>query len=502
MEGQRRKQPVLFLKLDIAKAFDSVRWDFLLEVLEKLGFQSKWRAWISALLGSSSTAVLLNGVKGKWFKHYTGLRQGDPLSPLLFIIAMEPLQRMFDRAARDGLLTHMGGRVIKLRASLYADDAAVFFNPLKHEVQVVATILHMFGQASGLHINLSKCAVYPIHCDNVNMEEVMEGFPCPVKDFPCSYLGLPLHTRQLRRVDIQPIIDKVANRLPAWRGSFLNKAARLKLVNTVLSSIPVYFLTVFNPKKWAVQKIDKIRRAFLWNGSSEARGSQCLVAWDKIKRPKLRGGMGILDLEKFSRALRLRWLWYRWEDPDRPWVGSEVPCSEVDKQLFRCSTVVTLGDGRTALFWESAWSDGVAPRDFAPHLYKLAWRKGLTVREEVEYQTWTRGLWRMSTADEMVEFVLLWEKVQEVFFSDEPDRIIWKWTKNGLYSSKSAYEIQFVGSYCTFNSFALLKAKAEGKHCFFGWLFLQEKIQTADNLLLKGIECDPVCCLSVFVIRI
>lgn len=106
---QRRKQPGLFLKLDIAKAFDSVRWDFLLEVLEKLGFQSKWRAWISALLGSSSTAVLLNGIKGKWFKHYTGLRQGDPLSPLLFIIAMEPLQRMFDRAARDGLLTHMGG---------------------------------------------------------------------------------------------------------------------------------------------------------------------------------------------------------------------------------------------------------------------------------------------------------------------------------------------------------------------------------------------------------
>jgi len=73
--------------------------------------------------------------------------------------------------------------------------------------------------------------------------------------------------------------------------------------------------------------------------------------------------------------------------------------------------VVTLGDGRTALFWESAWSDGVAPRDFAPHLYKLAWRKGLTVREEVEYQTWTRGLWRMSTADEMAEFVLLWEKL-------------------------------------------------------------------------------------------
>ena len=77
------------------------------------------------------------------------------------------------RPGRQGwsLDAYGGGRVIKLRASLYADDAAVFLNPLKHEVQVVATILHMFGQASGLHINLSKCAVYPIHCDNVNMEK-------------------------------------------------------------------------------------------------------------------------------------------------------------------------------------------------------------------------------------------------------------------------------------------------------------------------------------------
>jgi len=154
-----------------------------------------------------------------------------------------------------------------------------------------------------------------------------------------------------------------------------------------------------------------------------------------------------------------------------------------------------LGDGRSALFWESTWSDGVDPRDLAPKLYKLAWRKGLTVREEVENQTWTRGLWRMSNAEEMAEFILLWERVQEVVFSDQPDITSWKWTVNGQYSSKSAYAIQFAGSYCTFNSTAIWKAKTEGKHRFFGWLFLQQKIQTADNLTLKGIPCDPQCCL-------
>jgi hypothetical protein len=90
---------------------------------------------------------------------------------------------------------------------------------------------------------------------------------------------------------------------------------------------------------------------------------------------------------------------------------------------------------------------------------------------------------------------LLWEVVQEVQFSEVPDQIVWKWTASGLYSSKSAYDVQFKGSYCTFNTQAIWKAKTEGKHRFFTWLLVQEKIQTADNLLIKGVECDPVCCL-------
>ena len=191
----------------------------------------------------------------------------------------------------------------------------------------------------------------------------------------------------------------------------------------------------------------------------------------------------------------MRWLWYTWVDPDRPWVGSVVPCSEMDQQLFRCSTIVTVGDGAKAQFWNSSWVRGHAPRDLAPNLYRLAWRKGLSVRQEIENGTWTRGLWRMSTAEEMAEYIMLWEVVQEVQFSQEPDQISWKWTSNGLYSSKSAYEIQFAGSYCTFNTQAIWKAKTEGKHRFFAWLLVQGRIQTADVLLPKGVQCNPICCL-------
>lgn len=215
---------------------------------------------------------------------------------------------------------------------------------------VVAQLLAIFGTASGLITNRAKCAVYPVQCTDIDMYQMMEGFSCPSQNFPCSYLGLPLHYKQLRRLEIQPLIDKMANRLPAWKGRFLNRAGRLKLLNSVLSSMPTYFLTMFAPKKWTIKKLDKIRRGFLWTGSEIANGGNCLVAWKNIRKPKKVGGLGVMDLECFSRALRLRWLWFQWTDPDRPWVGMDIPCNEIDKQLFRASTIITVGSGKKALF--------------------------------------------------------------------------------------------------------------------------------------------------------
>jgi hypothetical protein len=351
---------------------------------------------------------------------------------------------MFEIATSEGLLSPLNNRAAKLRVTMYADDAAVFLKPIKEDVSLTAHILESFGHASGLVTNRGKCAAYPINCDGLQLEEILADFTCPILSFPCQYLGLPLHVRCLRRVDVQPLLDKMANRLPTWKGKFLNRAGRLKLVNSVLSSMPTYFLSVFAPNKWALKRMDRIRRGFFWKGTEEASGGHCLVRWNKVKRPKKFGGLSVLDLELFSRALRLRWLWFQWVDPDRPWAGSEVPCNEVDRQLFRLSTRVTVGDGHCANFWESAWIDGKAPRDLAPNLYKLAWRKNNTVEDDLKDMNWTRVLWHMSTVDQMSEFVLLWGLVQEVqLVPDQPDTISWHWTTNGQYSSKSAYATQF-----------------------------------------------------------
>ena len=143
-----------------------------------------------------------------------------------------------------------------------------------------------------------------------------------------------------------------------------------------------------------------------------------------------------------------------------------MPCDKVDRQLFQVSTIVTIGDGRKASFWHSSWLEGRAPIDIAPGLYKLAWRKNRTVFDELQNQSWTRGLWRMNTVEEMAEFVTHWDLVQQVVLTDRSDEISWRWTADGAYSSKSAYLAQFTGSFSTFQGCGVWKAHAEGKHKF------------------------------------
>ena len=154
-----------------------------------------------------------------------------------------------------------------------------------------------------------------------------------------------------------------------------------------------------------------------------------------------------------------------------------------------------MGNGRTVKFWEPTWLNGQAPRDIAPRLYKLAWRKHLTVQEQMENMKWTRGLWRMTSEEEMIEFVVLWDLVESVELTPEDDKIVWKWTSHGDYTAKSAYEIQFRGSFCSFRPTAIWRAHAEGKHRFFAWLLVQEKLLTADKLMARNWSCNPTCSL-------
>lgn len=162
----------MMLKIDIARAFDSVSWLFLLHILSHLGFGPCWREWIFILLSTTSTHVLVNGMPGHPISHTRGLRQSDPLSPMLFTLDIDVLNALIQRAACRGLLCRLTPSHAASRISLYVDDVVTFCHPDAHDIATIKVLLHVFGIASSLRTNLAKCFATPIGCSEEHEDTI------------------------------------------------------------------------------------------------------------------------------------------------------------------------------------------------------------------------------------------------------------------------------------------------------------------------------------------
>jgi hypothetical protein len=283
----KAKIPVLLFMLDIRKAFDSVRREYILDLLQRRGFPPRFRNWVAALFSTAISWVLLNGVDGTPVVHGRGLRQGDPLSPLLLFIAIDPITQILEEATRAGHLHKLWGRRVILRTSLYADDAAVFVALFKDDIQNLDAILQSFGEVTGLCTNFLKSHVVPIRCDNIDLDEVLQGIPAMCASFPLRYLGLPLSVWSLKRRDFQHFEDKCAGRLPSWNGKLINMAGRVSLVKSVLASQAIYHLTPLSIPPGTLKYINKLERAFVWVAKETTSGAKCKVSRETVCRPKI-----------------------------------------------------------------------------------------------------------------------------------------------------------------------------------------------------------------------
>jgi hypothetical protein len=159
------------------------------------------------------------------------------------------------------------------------------------------------------------------------------------------------------------------------------------------------------------------------------------------------------DLERSGRALRLRWPWIQWTDPQRTWAGSKLPCDAADKALFRASTRISIGDGETASFWHDNWCNRGPIHQWAPDLFKIATRKNRSVAKELHDNNWIRSIARLSTPVQLSQYLEVWDTVVNMHLTPgQPDSISWSLSTDGAYSASSAYEAQFLGSYTRFHA--------------------------------------------------
>jgi hypothetical protein len=131
-----------------------------------------------------------------------------------------------------------------------------FVKPIEDDLKCVRLILNCFGSASRLVTNMNKSYAIPIRCEEHVVQEGFYVLRCSLASFPCSYLGLPISDRKLKRNDLMLWIDKIADRLSNWKACLLNLARRTTLVWFVLSAIPIYLLIAIKIPKWVIKSID------------------------------------------------------------------------------------------------------------------------------------------------------------------------------------------------------------------------------------------------------
>jgi len=302
----------LLCKLDIENAYDHVNWDFLLYILRRCGFGERWCSWIAHCISSVRFSVLVNGTPSDFFSSSRGLRQGDPLSPLLFVIVMEAFSKLFSITVQRGFLSGFSvgsssNGVINISHLLFADDTLVFCGASPDHLLYLRMLLLSFEPVLGLKINLDKSVLVPVGLVD-NMDDLAGILGCGVSSLFLKYLGLPLGAPFKTKSNWDEVVGKVERSLAGWKRLYLSKGGKVTFIKSTLSNLPTYFLSLFPIPSSVANRIKKLHRDFLWGGIGEEFKFH-LVNWAKVCSPISSGGLGIRNLRIFNKALLGKWLW-------------------------------------------------------------------------------------------------------------------------------------------------------------------------------------------------
>jgi hypothetical protein len=214
-----------------------------------MGFGQRWCHWIKTCISTVKFSVLINGSPAGFFGNSRGLRQGDPLSPLLFLLVMEVLSKLFQKTEEAGLIWgflagELGGSEVRISHLLFADDSVVFCDAVPEQVMHIRKVLSYFEVVTGLRVNLSKSEMVPVGTV-AGMQSLADILCCRIGGLPMTYLGMPLGAPYKSLSVWNTILEKIERRLASWQTLYLSKGGRLTLLKSMLSSLRTYFLSLF-----------------------------------------------------------------------------------------------------------------------------------------------------------------------------------------------------------------------------------------------------------------
>jgi hypothetical protein len=265
----------LALKIDISKAYDKVDWGFMRGMLEKLGFSEQWIHWMMLCVSSVNYSVLVNFEKIGPIQPGRGLRQGDPLSPYLFILVTEGLTTLIKKSLASGDLHGVqicrGAPVVS--RLLFANDCFLFCRSTIAETNQLMKILKIYGEATGQEINLTKSEVFfSRNLSTAAQEDLSNIMGVRHVLGTGNYLGLPSMIGRKKKNVFAYIKDRVWKRINSWRGRSLSRAGKEVMIKSVLQAIPSYVMSIYLLPDSTIKDIERMMNSFWWGGGANNKG--------------------------------------------------------------------------------------------------------------------------------------------------------------------------------------------------------------------------------------
>eukprot|EP00253_Pinus_taeda_P015705 PITA_15705 len=529
-----KKEKGMLIKLDLSKAYDRLSWKYLERILKAFGFCDRWVNWVISMISTLNFSILLNGAPTATFNASRGLRQGDPLSPFLFIISAEGLGRYFKKEARERKIQglRLWGNRTTVTHQQFVDDIMIYCKATLKEVNRIKKILELFMDGSGMEVNKDKSTTFFFNTAEPVKNHLTRVMGYRTGDLPTKYLGTMLDTSTLKIGNWKNIIEKIMKRLDNWTFRALNLAVRVVLLKATIQAIPIYPLSVMAAPKGICNKLVEIYRKFLWGGPKQQK-KWALYSWKSLTKPKEKGGLGVRDPWTLNQVLaaKLRWRWLQ-GGPDlwkEIWtVKYNMPLSPEgilrDQNIPRGSDIWNLSlqsrdlvdnhifweirGGEIAGFWDEDWQQRGKMMNLQgmQEIHRTGVDRGLlTVKDywnavpgNEEWREWKPlEEWKRNATEEQIIAYRKETDSRKIKKRDGRDILRWGKETKGIFSIQEAYKLK------THNDPGeeeqkwkkIWKTKWWPKIKLFAWLVGRKRILTWDRIQKRGFFGPARCCL-------